>query len=155
MDRERAQVMFVGVHVFMHVCIFVCFFEDFSRLRLHPEPKVIPCSRVADNTLLRHIFRTMVFPARASWHVIVVPIGLTNGDYRQSSTWSLTQILRYISEELRRIRDTSLVDRQSAKKDAPSIRTATEPKVQNAKRWSECRLEILSTVSQWMQVYNV
>ena len=77
MDRERAQVMFVIAHVFMYICIFVCFFEDFSRLRLHSEPKVIPYSRVADNTLLRHIFGAMVFPARASWHVIVVPIGLT------------------------------------------------------------------------------
>ena len=57
----------------MHVCLYACmFFEVFSRLRALTEPKVVPYDRVLDNILLRHVFSTAVFPARARC-VIVVP----------------------------------------------------------------------------------
>ena len=59
-----------------NVCIYGCVsFEHFSRMRAFTEPKVVPCGSVVDNTLLRHVFGALVFPAR-SWHVHVVPIGL-------------------------------------------------------------------------------
>ena len=61
----------------MFVYMFVCFFEDFSRLRALTEPKVVPYGRVVDKTLLRHVFSAVMFPGRA-WHVIVVPIRLIN-----------------------------------------------------------------------------
>ena len=50
------------------------FFEVFSRLTALTEPIVVPdgTGRVLDNTLLRHVFSAVVFPARA-WHMIVVP----------------------------------------------------------------------------------
>ena len=48
------------------------FFEDFSGLRAFTEPKVVPYGRFLDNTLLKHVFSPVVFPARAC-HVIEVP----------------------------------------------------------------------------------
>ena len=39
---------------------------------------MVLCDRVVDNTLFRHVFSAVVFPARA-WHVIVVPSVNTAG----------------------------------------------------------------------------
>ena len=58
-----------------HVCMYVgMFFDVFSGLRALTESKVVPYGSVLNNTLLRHVFSAVVFPARA-WRVIVIPIG--------------------------------------------------------------------------------
>ena len=65
--------MLIRLYVYMYVCMF---FENFSRLRGLTEPKMVPYSRIVDNTLLRYVFSAVVITARA-WRVIEVPIGLT------------------------------------------------------------------------------
>ena len=55
---------------------YVCMFFKDLRLKALTGPKVVPNGRVADDTMLWHVFRAVMFPGRA-WHVIVVPIGLT------------------------------------------------------------------------------
>ena len=82
LDRKGAQVMFVCMYVSTYM--FVCFSEVFSRLRALTVLKVVPYGRVFDNTLLRHIFSPVVFPATA-WHVIMVSICLTSQDNEQPS----------------------------------------------------------------------
>ena len=82
------------MYVFVHICLYA--FRGFSRLRALTEPKVVQYGRVLDNTLFRHVFSAVVFPARA-WHVIVVPIGLTLWVWQLPTQLHviLAQILRY------------------------------------------------------------
>ena len=49
-------------------------FDDFSVVRALRRAKLVPCGRVLDNMLFRHVFSTVGFSARA-WHATVVPIG--------------------------------------------------------------------------------
>ena len=66
MDRKKGSGH-VCKCVFMHICLYVS--EDFSGLRALTEPNVVPYGSGLDNTLLRHVFSAVVFPARA-WGVI-------------------------------------------------------------------------------------
>ena len=92
------------------------FFEDISRLKALTEPKVLPCGRTVDNTLLRRVFSTLGYPARAC-HVIAVPTHLTlwSGQLSQLHV-AFAQILRCQNVENSRELDyASLVDHQSGK----------------------------------------
>ena len=46
------------------------FFNDSSGLRALRDAKVVPYGTVVDNTLLKHVFRAVWFPARACHHVL-------------------------------------------------------------------------------------
>ena len=74
--REAVVIQSIGIENAGHVCMYVCFFKDFSRMRAPTEPKMVPYGRVVDNTLLRHVFSAVVIPERV-WHMNKVPIGLT------------------------------------------------------------------------------
>ena len=109
-ERQRRETGFIqriekGIRSYLYAYMFVCFSRIFSRLRALTEPRVIRYGMVVDNTLLRHVFSAVVFPARA-WRVIpigLVPIGFVcshglciiissqyygQGNCRHSCTWS-------------------------------------------------------------------
>ena len=62
MNHPNVYIMLVGIYVFQ-------FF--FSALRALREAKVVPYATVVDNTLLKHVFRAVRFPARAWHHVLM------------------------------------------------------------------------------------
>ena len=61
----------------MCICmwVYLFFFTDFSGLTAHRKAKVVPYGTVVDNTLLKHVFRAVRFPARA-WHHVLRSHGL-------------------------------------------------------------------------------
>ena len=70
--------------------------EDFSGVRALTEVKVVPYGRVVDNTLIRHTFRAVGYPARV-WHGIVVPIDFASWSMQLPPQLHviLAQILHY------------------------------------------------------------
>ena len=97
---------------------------------------MVPYGRVVDDTLIRIFF----------WRSGVHSESVTRDNIKlNSDCLKLHVIVRATvpqwqvifaskTEELRRIRHASLVDRQSTKRDATLTRMATAPKVQNAKQ---------------------
>ena len=106
-----------------HVCMFVCMYISLHVFWRFLETESTKSTESVTiwvgswiNALLRDVFSAVMFPARA-WPVIVVPmIGLALWS-RQLPSWLhviFAQILRYKTEELRRIRYASMLDFQSA-----------------------------------------
>ena len=71
-----SHVWMVWLDVCAYVCGYICsFFTDLSGLTAHRKAKVVPYGTVVDNTLLKHVFRAVRFPARA-WHHVLRSHGL-------------------------------------------------------------------------------